>query len=398
MPFKIVRNDITKMKTDAVVNAANTELKMGGGVCGAIFKAAGADELQRECDRIGGCKVGQAVITGAGRLPAKYIIHTVGPIWRGGGFGEAKLLRDSYINSLSLAVKHKCKSIAFPLISSGIYGYPKDQALHIAVSSISEFLMENDIDVYLVVFDRSSFKLSEKLFAAIERYIDDNYVDERMDAERFRRLSRFGVQEIEEQKIREFGIHRAADEPAGRTDHKSADESAREPIDQAAYELIDEAEYGPIDQTAHEPADQEEDRPYEVAAASPSPEQKRKRSLEDVIGKLDETFSQMLLRLIDEKGTTDVETYKRANIDRRLFSKIRSNKDYKPSKPTAIALAIALRLNLDETLDLLARAGYTLSFSSKFDVIIRYFIKEGNYDIFEINEALFVFEQDLLGA
>jgi hypothetical protein len=322
----------------------------------------------------------------------------VGPIWRGGGFGEAKLLRDSYINSLSLAVKHKCKSIAFPLISSGIYGYPKDQALHIAVSSISEFLMENDIDVYLVVFDRSSFKLSEKLFAAIERYIDDNYVDERMDAERFRRLSRFGVQEIEEQKIREFGIHRAADEPAGRTDHKSADESAREPIDQAAYELIDEAEYGPIDQTAHEPADQEEDRPYEVAAASPSPEQKRKRSLEDVIGKLDETFSQMLLRLIDEKGTTDVETYKRANIDRRLFSKIRSNKDYKPSKPTAIALAIALRLNLDETLDLLARAGYTLSFSSKFDVIIRYFIKEGNYDIFEINEALFVFEQDLLGA
>jgi hypothetical protein len=270
--------------------------------------------------------------------------------------------------------------------------------LHIAVSSISEFLMENDIDVYLVVFDRSSFKLSEKLFAAIERYIDDNYVDERMDAERFRRLSRFGVQEIEEQKIREFGIHRAADEPAGRTDHKSADESAREPIDQAAYELIDEAEYGPIDQTAHEPADQEEDRPYEVAAASPSPEQKRKRSLEDVIGKLDETFSQMLLRLIDEKGTTDVETYKRANIDRRLFSKIRSNKDYKPSKPTAIALAIALRLNLDETLDLLARAGYTLSFSSKFDVIIRYFIKEGNYDIFEINEALFVFEQDLLGA
>lgn len=162
MPLKIVRNDITKMKTDAIVNAANPQLKMGGGVCGAIFAAAGPEELQRECDRIGGCEVGQAVITGAGRLPAKYIIHTVGPIWRGGGHGEAKLLRDSYLNSLRLAVEHKCKSISFPLISSGIYGYPRDQALHIAVSSIGEFLLENDeIDVYLVIFDRSSYKLSE---------------------------------------------------------------------------------------------------------------------------------------------------------------------------------------------------------------------------------------------
>ncbi|HEY8349963.1 MAG TPA: macro domain-containing protein [Clostridia bacterium] len=377
MPFKIVRNDITKMEVDAIVNAANPELKMGGGVCGAIFAAAGPEELQRECDRIGGCEVGQAVITGAGRLSAKYIIHTVGPIWRGGGNGEAKLLRGSYMNSLELAAEHKCKSIAFPLISSGIYGYPKDQALHIAVSAIGEFLMKNDMDVYLVVFDRSSYKLSEKLFSAIGKYIDDNYVDARLDAERSRRLTR-----IEEQMMRGSDGYPAASGPA--------DQASFGPVDQAARRLADQAEYGP--------AKEEEIHLLRAAARPVSPRQKQKRRLEDIVGQLDETFSEMLLRLIDEKGMTDVETYKRANIDRRLFSKIRSNKEYKPSKPTAIALAIALRLNLDETLDLLAKAGYTLSMSSKFDVIIRYFIEEGNYNIFEINEALFAFEQDLLGA
>ena len=325
MPFKIVRNDITKMEVDAVVNAANPQLKMGGGVCGAIFMAAGPEELQRECDRIGGCEVGQAVITGAGRLPAKHIIHTVGPIWRGGGHGEAKLLRDSYINSLELAVKHKCKSIAFPLISSGIYGYPKDQALHIAISSIGEFLMKNDIDVYLVVFDRSSYKLSEKLFSAIERYIDDNYVDARLDTERFRRLSHYEVQ-----RIREFSDYRAAS--------GSADQDETRPADQD--------ETGSADQIPYEPDDQEEEcRLYKAEAPMFAPVQKGKRSLEDVIGELDETFSEMLLRLIDEKGMTDVETYKRANIDRRLFSKIRATRTTSQASRRPW-LAIALKLSL----------------------------------------------------
>lgn len=402
MPFKIVRNDITKMEADAIVNAANPQLKMGGGVCGAIFAAAGPEELQRECDRIGGCEVGQAVITGAGRLSSKYIIHTVGPIWRGGGHGEAKLLRDSYMNSLELAVKHKCRSIAFPLISSGIYGYPKDRALHVAVSSIGEFLMKNDIDVYLVVFDRSSYKLSEKLFSAIERYIDDNYVDSHLDAERSRRLTlyeRQGIRGSRDYRAASRSADQAAFEQLERTVHESADQDEPEPADQAACEPEDHAPCEPADQIPYEPDDQEKEfRLYKTEAPMLAPVPKRKRSLEDVVGELDETFSEMLLRLIDEKGMTDVETYKRANIDRRLFSKIRSNKDYNPSKPTAIALAIALRLSLDETLDLLARAGYTLSFSNKFDVIIRYFIEEGNYNIFEINQALFAFEQDLLGA
>lgn len=329
MPLQLVRNDITKMKVDAIVNAANTALKRGGGVCGAIFSAAGAKELQAECDRIGGCKVGEAVISKGYNLPAKYIIHTVGPVWQGGHANEAQLLHNCYINSLNLALKHKCESIAFPLISSGIFGYPKDQALHVAISAISEFLLNNEANVYLVLFDKNAVTLSEKLFTAITEYIDDHYVDERLLKER----------------------HRGIEYVAGR-----------------AVIRQDEVLYSPS------------------------------RSLEDVLGQLDETFSEMLLRLIDEKGLTDVETYKRANIDRKLFSKIRSNKEYHPSKATALALAIALKLNLDETLDLLSKAGYTLSPSSKFDVIIQYFIEEGNYNIFEINEALFYFEQATLGS
>jgi len=337
MPFQIVRNDITKMEVDAIVNAANIALKMGGGVCGAIFSAAGAQELQAECDRIEKCETGQAVITGGGRLPARYIIHTAGPIWNGGKSGEAQLLHDCYINSLELACQHQCESIAFPLISSGIYGYPKDQALQIAVTAISEFLFKHEMMVYLVVFDRQSYALSEKLFAALEKFIDDHYVEElQTKYSRLREIQHYEVREMMEEAPTDYSKARA------------------------------------------------------VANAP--------RKLDDIVNHLEETFSRMLLRLIDEKGLTDVETYKRANIDRKLFSKIKSNTNYQPAKPTAIAFAIALRLNLDETRDLLARAGYALSHSSKSDVIIEYFIESGNYDIFEINEALFHYDLTLLGV
>jgi O-acetyl-ADP-ribose deacetylase (regulator of RNase III) len=337
MPLKIIRNDITKMPVDAIVNAANTALKMGGGVCGAIFSAAGADRLQAECDGIGWCNTGEAVITKGYKLPAKYIIHTPGPIWQGGSSGEAQALHNCYISSLTLALKNGLKSVAFPLISSGIYGYPKDQALQVAIAAIGEFLLNHEMAVYLVVFDRKAFILSEKLFSAIEKYIDDNYAEERLLTETGRRLD---------------------------------------------YELqiMREAETG-----------------YHPEPCQSAPAIKKKRDLADVVGQLDESFSEMLLRLIDEKGMTDVETYKRANIDRKLFSKIRSNKGYNPSKVTAVALAVALRLNLDETIDLLNKAGYALSHSNKFDVIIEYFIEEGNFNIFEINEALFAFDQVLLG-
>ncbi|MGH4052841.1 MAG: macro domain-containing protein [Clostridium sp.] len=340
MPMIIVRNDITKMKIDAIVNAANITLTMGGGVCGAIFSAAGSEKLQKECDLLGECNVGEAVITGGYSLQAKYIIHTVGPIWAGGNSGEGNLLHNCYINSLKLALQHKCISIAFPLISSGIYGYPKDKALQIAISAIGEFLIKYEITVYLVVYDKKAFVMSEKLFSKIEKYIDDNYVDSKRLSEHQRNIETYEYNQFE--NVNEDNIKCESSAPAREIDAK--------------------------------------------------------RSLDDLIHHLDESFSQMLLRLIDEKGMTDVETYKKANIDRKLFSKIRSDKGYNPSKVTSIAFAIAIRLSLDETCDLLNRAGYTLSHSNKFDVIIEYFIKEGNYNIYEINEALFGFEQVLLGV
>lgn len=348
MPFKIIRNDITKMNTDAIVNAVNTKLQQGGGVCGAIFAAAGAEKLQKECDRLGDCKVGQAVITSGYNLLAKHIIHTVGPIWQGGNHDEADLLRSAYTSALNLALQNNIKSIAFPLISSGIYGYPKDQALKIAISTIQEFLNQHEMDISLVVYEKDAVLLSEKLFSKIEKYIDEHYIKE----DKSRRLEIYDLDEmLEIQEVQEVQI----------SEDIVYESSARRPL---------------------------------FSQAAP----KQKRTLEDVIDQIEETFSQRLLGLIDEKGMTDVEAYKGANVDRRLFSKIRSKEGYNPSKITAIAFAISLKLNLDETKDLLARAGYVLSPSSEFDLIIRYFIEEGNHDIYAINEALFDFDQKLLGA
>lgn len=338
MPVEIIRNDITKMKVDAIVNASNIKLKKGGGVSGAIFAEAGENELQQECDKIGQCSVGQAVITNGYKLAVKYIIHTAGPIWQGGNNNEEQLLHNCYVNSLNLALLYKCRSIAFPVISSGIYGYPKDKAFHIAVSAISSFLIEHEIMVYLVVYDKSAIEISEKLFTKIEQYIDDNYVEEHQ-----MKRSRRGIE---------------------------------------SYEFPDESES--ISFVSYSNANIEK--------------RVKKRKLDDIVSHLGETFSEMLLRLIDEKGYTDVETYKKANIDRKLFSKIRGNKDYNPRKSTVLAFAIALELNLDETLDLLAKAGYTLSSSNKFDVIIQFFIEEEKYDIYTINQTLFCYDQILLGA
>ena len=333
MPFSLVRNDIVNMRVDAIVNAANSSLAPGGGVCGAIFAAAGRTALDKACRAIGHCDVGSAVITPGFDLPARYVIHTVGPIWQGGSRGEADLLHSCYTRALHLARENGCESIAFPLISSGIFGYPKPQALRVAINAIEEFLLKYEMQVYLVIFDRAALLISERLYENIQRYIDDRYVE-----------------------LRAFPRQAAEALP-----------HARQRAEQA-------------------------DLPLAAPCATPG-----KRSLDDLLGHLDESFSRMLLRLIDEKGMTDVEVYKRANLDRKLFSKIRKE-GYNPSRQTALALAIALRLNLDETKDLLGRAGYALSHSNKFDIIIEYFIEEGVYDIFAINEALFAFEQRLLGA
>lgn len=337
MPLEIVRNDITKMKVDAIVNAANKSLLGGGGVDGSIHRAAGS-ELLAECKTLGGCETGSAKITGAYKLPSKYVIHAVGPRWIDGMHGEREKLVSCYRESLALAKTAGCETVAFPLISSGIYGYPKDQALRIAIDTISEFLLENDMTVFIVIFDKKAFRISAKLFADIEEYIDDNYVDEHTD---FRYERRRSKQLIEEDM---------------------ALESLKRP------------------------------------EAMPMAAHISKPSLEDMVSQIDESFSQMLLRKIDEKGITDAECYKKANIDRKLFSKIRADVNYKPSKPTALAFAIALELPLAETKDMLMKAGFALSRSSKFDIIIEFFIVNKNYNIFEINEALFAFDQSLLGA
>ena len=339
MPLEIVRNDIIKMKVDAIVNAANESLLGGGGVDGAIHRAAGSG-LLAECRTLGGCKTGKAKITGGYNLPAKYVIHTVGPIYNDGKHGEKVLLESCYRESLALAKDHNCETIAFPLISSGVYGYPKDQALKVAIDVISDFLLGNEMTVYIVIFDKAAYTISEKLFSDIAEYIDDNYVDEHTD---YRRES-----------IR----MNAPMAPCAK--RKKANIDFLEICDCKALPL-------------------EED-------------------LDAKLKQIDESFSQMLLRKIDEKGMTDAECYKKANIDRKLFSKIRSDIHYKPSKPTALAFAISLELSLVETEDMLRKAGFALSHSNKFDIIIEYFISKGNYNIFEINEALFAFDQSLLGA
>ena len=330
MPLEIVRNDITKMKVDAIVNAANETLLGGGGVDGCIHRAAGPELLQ-ECRTLGDCRTGEAKLTGAYRLPCKYVIHTVGPVWNGGEYGEREQLASCYRTSLALAKEHCCETVAFPLISSGIFGYPKDQALRVAVDTIGEFLLHNDMTVYIVIFSRTAYQISSKLFADIAEYVDDHYVDAHTDSQR-ERLRRMSV--LESRTL-------------------SAD-----------------------------------------AAAAPM----AVGGLDSLLAHLDAGFSETLLKLIDRSGKKDAEVYKKANVDRKLFSKIRNNPDYKPSKATAIAFAIALELSLPETRDLIARAGYALSPSSKFDVIIEYFIMQRDYDIFKINEALFAFDQSLLGV
>ena len=318
MPFNIIRADITTLNTDAIVNAANSSLQAGGGVCGAIFSAAGARDLQKACDKIGFCPTGGAVITKGFNLNAKYIIHTVGPIYEANTNAE-ELLYSCYKNSLDLAKENKLNSIAFPVISSGIFGYPKREALKIAQMAIKDFLFYNDMDITLVVYDKATFSISEELFDSVQTYIAEKMVkyDSRMRKE-------------------------------------------------ACYNAM-----------------------YEASAPH--------AGIEELLDENHETFSQMLFRLIDEKGFTDVEVYKRANIDRKLFSKMRK-KDYVPKKSTVMALIIALRLNMYEAKELLCEAGFAFSRSSKFDIIIQYFIENKNYDIFEINETLFAFDQPLLGA
>ena len=330
MPLHIIRQDITKIECDAIVNAANSTLLGGGGVDGAIHKAAG-EELLEECKTLGGCSTGDAKITKGYNLPCKYVIHTVGPVWWGGQNGEKILLESCYKKSLELAVENSCKTVAFPLISSGAYGYPKDEALSVAMEIISGFLLEHEMTVYLVVFDKASYQISEELFADVQEYIDDNYVDE--------------------QRERYWATKRR-------------------------YLMCESCDVFDFDGGTEE----------------------LETSLVDMLSHIDDNFAVTLLKLIDAKGISDVECYKKANVSKQTWYKIMNEKNYKPSKNTVISFAIALELSLDETKHLLSTVGFALSKSSKFDIIIEYFLKKGEYNIFTINETLFEFDQVCLGV
>ena len=353
MPLQIIRQDITRMKVDAIVNTTNEEMVGYSGVDLAVHTLAGPG-LDDECERLAPLELGCAKITGGHRLPCKYVIHTSGPIWFGGHSGESDILRSCYIESLKLAVRHGCRTVAFPLISAGVYQFPKDQVLKFAIQTITEFLFEHELNVYICVFDKESYSFSQKLFDDIKTFIDDDYVDTHS-----------------EDFFIDYDCDYDGDDVYDYDDCYYLDVSPQDESNEPAIVLTTE------------------NAPCSSIAG---------RTLDEYVTQIDRSFREMLFDLIDKSGMTDVECYKRANVDKRTFSKIKGRKDYRPSKQTAVAFAIALKLDLDTTQELLATVGLTLSRSNVADKIVRYFIYNKNYDIFEINEALFEFKQKLLGS
>ena len=375
MSLNIVRNDITRMHVDAIVNAANTSLLGGGGVDGAIHKAAGPGLLE-ECRTLGGCPVGEARITKGYDLPCKYVIHTVGPVWNGGSEGEEEMLRKAYRSSLELATLNNIESIAFSVISAGAYGYPRHEAIGVAMSEFRSFLKDHDIAITLVLYDAETYMTGLDLRARIQAYIDDNYVSEHFIARSDNRYGYHGV----------YGSAPAAAAPMPQQKPKTKKSRKLFNIGSLRKEEADEYEGSVV---------KEKEIPKESITVDGM------YSLSDLKSRLrevDESFSEMLIRKIDEKGITDSECYKKANIDRKHFSKIKNDPAYKPRKQTAFAFAVALELPLPETEELLRKAGFAISHSSKFDIIVEYFIKQRNYDIYTINETLFEFDQPLLGS
>ena len=434
MALQIIRNNIINVEADAIVNTANPAVGVGRGVDQAIYEAAGWDELLEAREKIGEILPGEAACTPAFDLHAKYIIHTVGPAWRGGGFGERETVAKCYSGSLELASELGCESIAFPLIATGTYGFPKDEALRIAMSEISRFLLAHEMEVLLVVYDKESFEVSGKLFSDIKSFIEDreaaydtlfhSYGQEEIYG---RGLPESGGPELAksagrkstERNLPESSGRKSAErnlpEPSGRRGLLSRFKRPKRTEEPAERTLMEEApsidaEY---DLMADEAAAEYEKSYSQIPMESldleimPEPAYPRsyspafpseEESLEERLKHLDKTFQQYLFMLIDRRGLSDPDVYNKANIDRKHFSKIRSNADYTPSKKTALALAIALELSIDETKDLLARAGLALSPSKTFDRIIEYCIETSNYDIYEINCILFKYDQPTLGA
>lgn len=344
MPFKIVRDDIIHITADAIVNTADPRPLAGGGAEADIYKAAGRWRLLRARKKIGELAPGEAAATSAFRLEAKYVIHTVGPVWRGGDKREEELLASCYRKSLLLAQQLKCKSIVFPLISSGANGFPGQKALDIALREFRDFLDTEDMDITLAVYNKKAFELSKERFPGIDSYIDDNYIFRKQGSAQ--------------------GLF------AGRICRE--DSFLREAEDSVCMAPTIAGDFG-------------------------ASRRENKKSLKSIMKNVGEDFRTMLFRLIDERGLTDAQVYKKANLDRKLFSKIRCGDHYIPGKQTVLALVFALELNMDETVDLISRAGMALSPGSKFDLILSYCIENGIYDLFDVNSLLFEYDQPGLG-
>lgn len=385
MPFKIVRNDITKMKTDAIVNTANEYPEVGPGCDRAVYEAAGYNKLlSYRKEHVGYVKQGEAFLTPGFNLPAKYIIHAVSPLFVDGSSGEEELLRSCYRKSLALAKENGIRSIAFPLISTGSFGYPKEEGMRIAVDEIHAFLLSSKLLVYLVVFDEKATRMGRNLYPDLEAYIDHKYVEEKREKEYGRNWypgAAAGSMPRENAPARKPARRDFLNSVFGRKKDAGTEESVGRRDDARIEGSVNELSEAPA--YAHAPA------------AAPMSEDSEDYAIEEMERKLAErmkhmadTFPQYLLYLISQKGMGNSEVYKRAIVDKKVFSKIKNNPNYHPQKLTALCLCIGAKLNLDESKDLLARAGYALSPCDKTDIIFSYFIENGIYDMIELDIQL----------
>ena len=409
MSFKIVRNDITKMNTEAIVNTADAHPTVGSGCDSAVYKAAGYDELlkYRE-EKIGFVPEGNISITPGFALPAKYIIHAVSPLYMGGNEAEEERLRSCYRKSLQLAKENAIHSIAFPLISAGGFGYPKEEGMRIALDEINAFLLNNEMDIYLVVFDDKAKSMGKLIYPELEEYIDQNYVEDR-------HIEEYGGGFFE-------GVRSDADDAKGFLSGEGMAERTRRRVDHrnradkanAGSALASMASMAMPKANASKPlalgsvfkkgSRPDTDECLRMSPASPKKdiedfdsecdvsfddfETEHESKLEERMRHIADTFSQYLLYLIRDKQMENAEVYKRAIVDKKIFSKIKNNVDYHPNKLTALCLCVGARLNLDESKDLLARAGYALSPCDKTDIIFSYFIENGIYDMIELDIQL----------
>lgn len=342
MPLYLKKGDITYMHCDAIVNATDMVLSGSGGVDRMIHEAAGPD-LSLECMKIGYCGVGQAIITKGYDLNAKYVIHTVGPIWSDGNPIEESLLASCYKNALALALEYGCETVAFPLISAGTFGFPEDDAMRIAKESIEDFLDRHNMTVYLVAYRSHTYNMGAKLFNEVRQFVERNSPDDFFECT-------------------------------------------------CMPESVCYSESAPLPKARAK-------RPR-VAAGNAMPTfsaRPKESSLDDLLKQVDESFAEMLARKIEERGISNAECYNKANATKSVFSKIKNNPEYKPTKPTVAGFVLALGLPLDEAKEMLSKACYSLSRSNKFDIILEWFITNRIYNIFDINEVLLEYDQQLIG-